>query len=143
MDTFLQQIINGLTLGSVYALVALGYTMVYGIIGLINFAHGEVVMIGAMVSLSVITALLGAHVQLPSVLIILAGLIVAVLVCMTLAYGMEKIAYRPLRKAPRLAPLITAIGVSIILQNLALMIWGRNYLTFPTSLRHTTSSVQR
>jgi len=97
VDIFLQQIINGLTLGSVYALVALGYTMVYGIIGLINFAHGEVVMIGAMVSLSVVTALLGAHVPLPPVFVILAGLIVAVLVCMTLAYGMEKIAYRPLR----------------------------------------------
>src|SRR5450432_3903992 len=138
MDIFLQQIINGLTLGSVYALVALGYTMVYGIIGLINFAHGEVVMIGAMVSLSVVTALLGAHAPLPPVLIILAGLVVAVLVCMTLAYGMEKIAYRPLRKAPRLAPLITAIGMSIILQNLALMIWGRNYLTFPTLIEPTT-----
>ena len=138
MDIFLQQLINGLTLGSVYALVALGYTMVYGIIGLINFAHGEVVMIGAMVSLSVVTALLGAHAPLPPVLIILAGLVVAVLVCMALAYGMEKIAYRPLRKAPRLAPLITAIGMSIILQNLALMIWGRNYLTFPTLIEPTT-----
>jgi len=138
VDIFLQQIINGLTLGSVYALVALGYTMVYGIIGLINFAHGEVVMVGAMVSLSVVTALLGAHVSLPPVLIILAGLVVAVLVCMTIAYGMEKIAYRPLRKAPRLAPLITAIGMSIILQNLALMIWGRNYLTFPTLIEPTT-----
>ena len=98
-------------------------------------------MVGAMVSLSVITALLGAHVQLPSVLIILAGLIVAVLVCMTLAYGMEKIAYRPLRKAPRLAPLITAIGMSIILQNLALMIWGRNYLTFPTLIEPTPHNI--
>jgi branched-chain amino acid transport system permease protein len=80
-------------------------------------------------------------VQLPSVLIILAGLIVAVLVCMTLAYGMEKIAYRPLRKAPRLAPLITAIGMSIILQNLALMIWGRNYLTFPTLIEPTPHNI--
>ena len=136
MEIFLQQIINGLTLGSVYALVALGYTMVYGIIGLINFAHGEVVMIGAMVSLSVITALLGAHGP-PSVAIILAGLLVAILVCMAIAYSMEKIAYRPLRKAPRLAPLITAIGMSIILQNSALMIWGRNYLTFPTIIQPT------
>src|SRR5438270_3177735 len=117
LDIFLQQLINGLTLGSVYALVALGYTMVYGIIGLINFAHGEVVMIGAMVSLSVIMALLGAHAPLPSVVIILAGLLVAIAVCMAIAYTMEKVAYRPLRKAPRLAPLITAIGMSIILQN--------------------------
>src|SRR5256884_7366262 len=141
VDTFLQQLINGLTLGSVYALVALGYTMVYGIIGLINFAHGEVVMIGAMVSLSVIMALLGAHAPLPSVVIILAGLLVAITVCMAIAYAMEKIAYRPLRKAPRLAPLITAIGMSIILQNLALIVWGRNYLTFPTLIQPTPYNV--
>ena len=141
MDIFLQQLINGLTLGSVYALVALGYTMVYGIIGLINFAHGEVVMIGAMVSLSVIMALLGAHAPLPSVVIILAGLLVAITVCMAIAYAMEKIAYRPLRKAPRLAPLITAIGMSIILQNLALIVWGRNYLTFPTLIQPTPYNV--
>ncbi|MEO8738901.1 MAG: branched-chain amino acid ABC transporter permease [Casimicrobiaceae bacterium] len=141
MDIFLQQIINGLTLGSVYALVALGYTMVYGIIGLINFAHGEVVMIGAMVSLSVITGLLGAHLPLAPVVIIFAGLLVAILVCMAIAYSMEKIAYRPLRKAPRLAPLITAIGMSIILQNVALMIWGRNYLTFPALIEPTRYTI--
>src|SRR5262245_44818246 len=141
MDIFLQQLINGLTLGSVYALVALGYTMVYGIIGLINFAHGVVVMIGAMVSLTVVTSLLGMHAPLPSTLIILAGLFAAIIVCMAIAYTMEKIAYRPLRKAPRLAPLITAIGVSIILQNLALMIWGRNYLTFPPLIQPTAHNV--
>jgi branched-chain amino acid transport system permease protein len=141
LEIFLQQIINGLTLGSVYALVALGYTMVYGIIGLINFAHGEVVMIGAMVSLSVVTALVGAHAPMPAAIIILAGLLVAIAVCMAFAYAMEKIAYRPLRKAPRLAPLITAIGMSIVLQNLALMIWGRNYLTFPTLIEPTTYNV--
>jgi branched-chain amino acid transport system permease protein len=141
LDIFLQQIINGLTLGSVYALVALGYTMVYGIIGLINFAHGEVVMIGAMVSLWVITALVGAHLPLPAAVIILMGLAVAIVVCMVLAYSMEKIAYRPLRKAPRLAPLITAIGMSIILQNVALMIWGRNYLTFPTLIEPKTYDI--
>jgi branched-chain amino acid transport system permease protein len=141
MDIFLQQLINGITLGSVYALVALGYTMVYGIIGLINFAHGEVVMIGAMVSLTVVTSLLGMHAPLPAALIILVALFVAIIVCMTIAYGMEKIAYRPLRKAPRLAPLITAIGVSIILQNLALMIWGRNYLTFPPLIQPTAHNV--
>jgi branched-chain amino acid transport system permease protein len=137
VETLLQQLINGITLGSIYALVALGYTMVYGIIGLINFAHGEVVMIGAMVSLSVITALLGAHLPLPTVVIILAGLLAAILVCVAIAYSMEKIAYRPLRKAPRLAPLITAIGMSIILQNVALMIWGRNYRTFPNLIEPT------
>ena len=141
MDIFLQQLINGVTLGSVYALVALGYTMVYGIIGLINFAHGEVVMIGAMVSLSVITALLGMNTPLPAPLIILLGLLAAMVVCMVIAYSMEKIAYRPLRKAPRLAPLITAIGMSIILQNVALMIWGRNYRTFPTLIQPTAHNI--
>ena len=120
MDIFLQQIINGLTLGSVYAVVALGYTMVYGIIQLINFAHGEVVMIGAMVAFSVITALAGT--ALPPVLIVLAGILVAIPVCMLVGYAMERIAYRPLRGAPRLAPLITAIGISIILQHVALLV---------------------
>jgi branched-chain amino acid transport system permease protein len=129
MDIFLQQIINGLTLGSVYAVVALGYTMVYGIIQLINFAHGEVVMIGAMVAFSVITALAGT--ALPPVLIVFAGILAAVPVCMLVGYAMERIAYRPLRGAPRLAPLITAIGISIILQHLALLVWSRNPLAFP------------
>jgi branched-chain amino acid transport system permease protein len=135
VDIFLQQIINGLTLGSIYALVALGYTMVYGIIGLINFAHGEVVMIGAMIVLSVVTGLLGMHAPLPPLAIIVAGLAVAVPICMGIAYAMEKIAYRPLRKAPRLAPLITAIGMSIVLQNIAMLIWGRNYLNFPNIIQ--------
>jgi len=129
MDIFLQQIINGLTLGSVYAVVALGYTMVYGIIQLINFAHGEVVMIGAMVAFWVITALAGTAV--PPVLIVFAGILAAVPVCMLVGYAMERIAYRPLRGAPRLAPLITAIGISIILQHVALLVWSRNPLAFP------------
>jgi branched-chain amino acid transport system permease protein len=129
MDIFLQQIINGLTLGSVYAVVALGYTMVYGIIQLINFAHGEVVMIGAMVAFSMITALAGT--ALPPVLIVFAGILVAIPVCMLVGYAMERVAYRPLRGAPRLAPLITAIGISIILQHVALLVWSRNPLAFP------------
>jgi branched-chain amino acid transport system permease protein len=129
VDIFLQQIINGLVQGSVYALVALGYTMVYGILGLINFAHGEVVMVGAMVALTVLQTLLAAAVA--PVLALLFSLIVAIAACMALGYGIERIAYRPLRNAPRLAPLITAIGVSIVLQNLAMMIWGREYHAFP------------
>ncbi len=129
MDIFLQQIINGLTLGSVYAVVALGYTMVYGIIQLINFAHGELVMIGAMVAFSVIGALAGT--ALPPVLIVVAGILAAIPVCMLVGFAMERIAYRPLRAAPRLAPLITAIGISIILQHVALLVWSRNPLAFP------------
>ena len=131
MDIFLQQIINGLTLGSVYAVVALGYTMVYGIIQLINFAHGEVVMIGAMVSFSVITAIAGAHTGMPPIAIVACGVLVAVPVCMAVGYTLERVAYRPLRNAPRLAPLITAIGLSIILQHLAMIIWSRNPIAFP------------
>ncbi len=131
MDIFVQQLINGLVLGSIYALVALGYTMVYGILELINFAHGEVTMIGAMVALTVIGLLMGFQPALPGPLVVLAGLAVAIPVCMLLAFVIEKVAYRPLRRAPRLAPLITAIGVSIVLQNAAMLIWGRQYVAFP------------
>jgi len=136
MDTFIQQIINGLTLGAVYAMVALGYTMVYGIIQLINFAHGEVVMIGAMVAFSVIGALIEANTGLPPTLIVLLGGCTAIPVCVAVAYAMERVAYRPLRGAPRLAPLITAIGISIILQQLAMLIWSRNPLAFPQILEN-------
>jgi branched-chain amino acid transport system permease protein len=129
MDIFIQQLINGLTLGAVYAVVALGYTMVYGIIQLINFAHGEVVMIGAMIAFSVIVAL--APTGLPPVVIVLIATACAIPLCMILGYAMERIAYRPLRGAPRLAPLITAIGVSIILQHVARLVWSRNPLAFP------------
>ncbi len=131
MDIFLQQLVNGLTLGSVYAVVALGYTMVYGIIQLINFAHGEVVMIGAMVAFTVINALSAVAPGLPAVAIVLAGALVAIPVCMAVGYTLERVAYRPLRTAPRLAPLITAIGLSIILQHLAMIIWSRNPMPFP------------
>lgn len=133
MDTFLQQLINGLTLGCVYAVVALGYTMVYGIIQLINFAHGEVVMIGAMVAFSVITALAGSG--MPPFAIVLLGTLAAIPACMAVGYTVERVAYRPLRNAPRLAPLITAIGVSIILQHLALLIWSRNNIPFPQIIK--------
>ena len=129
MDIFVQQIINGLVLGSIYALVALGYTMVYGIMGLINFAHGEVVMIGAMVALMLIKLLAAAGV--PVYLSVPLALAATAAVCMAVGFTIERIAYRPLRRAPKLAPLITAIGVSIILQNLAMLIWGRNYHAFP------------
>lgn len=112
-------------------MVALGYTMVYGIIQLINFAHGEVVMIGAMVAYTVIVAITGADTGLPPLLVVAAGIAAAVPACMAVGYTLERVAYRPLRRAPRLAPLITAIGLSIILQNLALIIWSRNPLPYP------------
>jgi branched-chain amino acid transport system permease protein len=130
MDVFLQQLINGLTLGSVYAIVALGYTMVYGIIQLINFAHGEIVMIGAMVAFTVMSWL-AANTALPPLAIVLTGAGAAIPVCVMVGYALERFAYRRLRHAPRLAPLITAIGASIILQHVAMMIWSRNPLAFP------------
>jgi len=134
----LQQIINGLTTGSVYAIVALGYTMVYGVIQLINFAHGEVVMIGAMVAFTVIMAVAGAGLPLPPVVIVLAGVLAAIPVCMAIGYLLERLAYRPLRHAPRLAPLITAIGMSIVLQHLALLVWGRDPLAFPQIMENAS-----
>ena len=132
MDVLLQQILNGLILGSLYAMVALGYTMVYGILELINFAHGEIVMLGAMVSVTVLAVLAALGVPVP--LALLAALAAAVAVCVITGVLVERVAYRPLRNAPRLAPLITAIGVSIVLQNLAMIIWGRQYLSFPPVL---------
>jgi branched-chain amino acid transport system permease protein len=129
METFLQQIINGLVLGSIYALVALGYTMVYGILGLINFAHGDICMIGALTALTVAQALSAAGVPAPLTLAV--ALAAALIVCITLGAGIERIAYRPLRRAPRLAPLITAIGVSILLQYSAALVWGKQYLSMP------------
>lgn len=141
MDIFTQQIINGLTLGSVYALVALGYTMVYGIIGLINFAHGDVVMIGAMAATMVAAALVGGDPSTSAFAVLGAGLLVSVPLCMAVCWTAERVAYRPLRRAPRLAALITAIGVSIILQNVAMMVWGRNYLNFPQVLTPTVFEI--
>ncbi len=132
MDIFIQQVINGLVLGSMYALVALGYTMVYGIINLINFAHGEVLMVGALTSWSVIMALQGLG--LPGWLLLLVALLAAVVVCALLNFSIEKVAYRPLRSAPRLAPLITAMGMSLLLQTLAMIVWKPTYKSYPALL---------
>ena len=132
MDIFVQQIINGLVLGSMYALVALGYTMVYGIISLINFAHGEVLMVGAMVSWTVVTYL--ADSGIPGWGLLLISAVAAIIVCSLLNYTIEKIAYRPLRSAPRLAPLITAMGMSLLLQTLAMIIWKPNPKPYPQLL---------
>jgi branched-chain amino acid transport system permease protein len=134
MDIFVQQVLNGLVLGSVYAIIALGYTMVYGILGIINFAHGDVLMVGAMVALSAIGVLQNHFPGLGNVPTLIIALIIAAVVCSLVGYTIERVAYRPLRKAPRLAPLITAIGVSILLQTVAMMIWGRSPLSFPQLL---------
>jgi len=131
MDTFIQQIINGMVLGSMYALIALGYTMVYGVLNLINFAHGEVLMIGAMIALTLLKYVQIYLPDLPGVVKLLIAILGAIPVCVIVNVVIERIAYRPLRNAPRLAPLITAIGVSILLQTFAMMIWGRSPIPFP------------
>jgi len=123
MGYFLQQLINGLTLGMIYALIAIGYTMVYGIIGMINFAHGEIFMIGAFISIIsvMVLGLLGiGWIPLALVIMLLATMI------LTGVYGwaLERVAYRPLRNSPRLAALITAIGMSIFLQNYVQLLQG-------------------
>ena len=130
MDYFLQQLVNGVSLGAIYGLIAIGYTMVYGIVGMINFAHGDIYMIGAFVSL-VAFVLLGV---LGITFIPLAiALVLIVAVVFTAAYGwtVERVAYRPLRGAPRLAPLISAIGVSIFLENYVQLSQGARVKPLP------------
>ena len=117
MEYFLQQLINGLTLGSIYGLIAIGYTMVYGIIGMINFAHGDVFMIGAFMALIVYLALVALFLSPPVVIALLVMMIVAMLLTSLWNWSIERFAYRPLRGSFRLAPLITAIGMSIFLSN--------------------------
>ena len=128
MSAFLQYLVNGISLGSVYAIIALGYTMVYGIAKMLNFAHGDVIMVGGYVSFCVTT-----YLGLPGIVSVIA----AVVVCTALGVVVEGLAYRPLRQAGPLAVLITAIGVSYFLQNAAQLIWGAtpknftNLITFP------------
>ena len=131
-DILLQQILNGLVLGSVYALIALGYTMVYGILQLINFVHGDVLMVGAMVGVTVVNLLAQSGLPLPVILVIAVAC--AIPVCVILSLLIERVAYRPLRNAPKLAPLITAIGLSIVIQTLAMIIWKPNPIVFPDLL---------
>ncbi|MCS6797406.1 MAG: branched-chain amino acid ABC transporter permease [Myxococcota bacterium] len=133
MVTFLQQLVNGLTVGAIYALIALGYTMVYGVLGLINFAHGEVFMVGTYVGIYAALALgyeamrpeaFGPHQALVVMLAAMAG-------AAMLGLTIERLAYRPVRGAPRLTALITAIGVSLLLQNLGMLVFGADPESFP------------
>jgi branched-chain amino acid transport system permease protein len=134
METLIQQIINGLVLGSMYALVALGYTMVYGIINLINFAHGDVLMVGALTSWSIIGLMKESMPGTPGWLILLIALLIACVVAAVLNFVIEKVAYRPLRNSPKLAPLITAIGMSLLLQTFAMIIWKPRSKPYPNML---------
>lgn len=134
MDTLIQQLINGLMLGSIYGLIALGYTMVYGILRIINFAHGDVLMIGALTTLSGMNLLTQHFPNMNLIVVLVLALLMAMAVCALLGMSIEKFAYRRLRHAPRLAPLISGIGLSVLLQTVAMIIWGRNPLMFPQVL---------
>lgn len=130
MEYFIELLFSGLTRGSIYALIALGYTMVYGIIGLINFAHGEIYMIGAFTAFIVATVL--SIYGFPLLAIVIIAGVSAVVWSSSYGYTIEKIAYKPLRHAPRLSPLISAIGMSIFLQNYVLLAQTSDFLPFPT-----------
>ena len=129
LQLFLQQLANGLTLGAIYALIALGYTMVYGVIQLINFAHGEIFMVGAYAALTVI--LLASGWGLPWAAVLLLSAVGAMAICGFLAFQIERIAYRPIRAAPRLNAFITAIGMSFFLQNALMLLYGATDRQFP------------
>ena len=143
MDVFLQQLVNGLSLGGIYALIALGYTMVYGIIELINFAHGDVYTLGTFFSLAVLT-LLGVSGELHGfalIGVVLVTMLTAMLLCGLTGVLIERLAYRRLRNAPRLAPLITAIGMSFILENVMQYWKGPSPVPFPQFIPNPTMHV--
>jgi branched-chain amino acid transport system permease protein len=136
-DGLLQQLVNGVTLGSVYALIALGYSMVYGVLELINFAHGDVFMVGAFITLGVVNLFnvrsgVALTVAIPVLVLALA---LAVLGCAALGFTIEKLAYRPLRNAPRLAPLISAIGVSFVIEAWVATYVSSNFFSLPTMIQ--------
>lgn len=134
MDTFIQQLINGLTIGSIYALIALGYTMVYGILRLINFAHGDIYMVGAFAGYFIAPALgYGSEPSLVGLVVVLLG---SMLVAAAVGVAIERFAYRPVRKYARMTTLITAIGVSLLLENLAVVIFGGAPKSFPQLLQN-------
>jgi branched-chain amino acid transport system permease protein len=135
---FFQQLINGLTLGSVYAIIALGYTMVYGILELINFAHGEIYMLGAYLGIILLGFFTASGLTGQSLILSVAlTVILSALFCAMYGFTMEKIAYKPLRNAPRLSPLISAIGISIFLQNYVMLTQGATDKVFPYHLGDT------
>src|SRR3954449_8001115 len=135
MKYFVQQLVNGLTLGSIYGLIAIGYTMVYGIIGMINFAHGDIFMVGAFAALITFLLLLGVFYSVPVVVALLIMMIVAMLLTSLYNWTIEKVAYRPLRGSFRLAPLITAIGMSIFLSNLVQVLQGPRNKPLPPMIQ--------
>ena len=145
MTLILQELIVGIATGAIYALIALGYTMVYGIIELINFAHGDIFMIGSLVSIVILGAFGITATSHPTGFSLIGLLVVAclgsMLVCAVLGVVIERVAYRPLRNAPRLAPLISAIGVSLILEDIGKLWKGINYISFPQIFPQITYNI--
>ena len=141
MAYFLQQLINGLTLGAVYGLVAIGYTMVYGIIGMINFAHGEIYMIGAFITVIGFAVISAAGVGSVALALMIV-LVVSILVTSLYGWSVERVAYRPLRQSTRLAPLISAIGMSILLQNYVQLLQGARVKTMEPVLQGSLTLMQ-
>src|SRR5207248_599361 len=134
MDDFIQYTINALTLGSVYALIALGYSLVYGILKLLNFAHGDVFMVGAYIGFGMLNLLGGATSPVVPVWLLLTIMVATAMAgCAVIGVAIERFAYRPLRDAPRIAPLISALGVSFFLENTALLLFGGSYRVYNTS----------
>ncbi len=142
MEYFLQQLINGLTLGAVYGLIAIGYTMVYGIIGMINFAHGEIYMIGSFIAV-ICFAVLGAVGVTSAALVLVIVLFISMTVTGLYGWSIERVAYRPLRNAPRLAPMISAIGMSVLLQNYVQLLQGARVKTLAPILQGGITLMQR
>ena len=137
MGIFIQQIINGLTMGGIYALIALGYTMVYGVMRLINFAHGDLCILGAFVGLSILTGSMGdGH---PGAALLLLAFIVSIIAIAVAGVLLERIAYRPLRKADRLAAVVSALGASLMIENGIMLIWGPQVHVFPSNLLPSTT----
>lgn len=136
MDIFLQQLINGLTIGSLYALVALGYTMVYGVMKLINFAHGDLVAFSAYVGLTIFMQLFGE--QATTLVSVVTIFMFTAVVVAVVGVMLERFAYRPLRTAPRLSAVVSALGASLVIQNAIMLIWGPNMQIFPANLFPST-----
>ncbi|RXK00906.1 branched-chain amino acid ABC transporter permease [Arcobacter sp. CECT 8986] len=137
MDIFLQQLINGLTIGSLYALVALGYTMVYGVMKLINFAHGDLVAFSAYVGLTIFSQFFGASAT--SIFSVIVIFLFTALIVAFVGVILERLAYRPLRTAPRLSAVVSALGASLVIQNSIMLIWGPNMKIFPSDLIPNTT----
>ncbi len=132
MGTFVQQVFNGLTVGGIYALIALGYTMVYGVMRLINFAHGDLCILGAFVGLTLLTGTAASG--QPGALVLLLAFAVAIVVIAAAGVVLELVAYRPLRKADRLSAVVSALGASLLIENSIMLIWGPNVHVFPAGL---------